>query len=516
MNQQWTDTFRAEIEGFKDTIGAFDQGELDRKSYKGISGGFGTYAQRDPSKHMLRLRMAGGRLTLDRLKFLAESVEREQVGRLKLTTCETIQLHDLSARQVPILMEKAIDAGIYCKGGGGDHPRNVMCSPLSGVQPGEAFDVIPWAEAAAEYLLSISRDIHMPRKLKIAFSNGVDDCVHSAFRDMGFQAKDDGTFSLRIAGGLGAARPSMGVLVDEAVKPVEVLYYVQAMIDTFCAHGNYQNRARARTRYMQDTLGPDGLKEVFLTNLAALKAKGGLDISHPSAPASLEKGGGVVDHPRAIPQKQDKLYAVKYHPIGGLIPTEKPRQLYELLKDMEGVELRVAPNETIYIINLSSGEAEQVLAATSDGAQTEFECSVACIGAAVCQQGVRDSQSALQAAVDAVREAGIPDGALPKLCISGCPSSCSAHQAGAIGFQGGIKPVNKVPMPAFRIFLGGSDAVGKARFGAPVATILERDLPALLVELGRAAAADGQNWQAWSDAHSQERDAIIQKYDSLS
>ena len=48
----------------------FDKGEIDRKAYKGISGGFGSHAQRDPSKHMLRLRMAGGNLTEKRLEFL--------------------------------------------------------------------------------------------------------------------------------------------------------------------------------------------------------------------------------------------------------------------------------------------------------------------------------------------------------------------------------------------------------------------------------------------------------------
>ena len=46
-------------------------------------------------------------------------------------------------------------------------------SPLSGVQPGEAFDVMPYAEAVTEYLLSICRDIKMPRKLKIAFCNSL-------------------------------------------------------------------------------------------------------------------------------------------------------------------------------------------------------------------------------------------------------------------------------------------------------------------------------------------------------
>lgn len=510
MDEQWIQTFREEIGTFTDTISAFQQGELDKKAYKGISGGMGSYAQKDATKHMLRLRMAGGRLTLERLKFLAEAVERYDIRKLKLTTCETVQLHDLSAEQVPSLMAEAICSDIFSKGGGGDNPRNVMCSPLSCVQPGEAFDVMPWAEAATKYLLSICRDIHMPRKLKIAFCNGVDDSVHSAFRDMGFQAQADGTFSLRIAGGLGNNH-RMGVLVDEAVPVGEVLYYIKAMIDTFCAHGNYENRAKARTRYMQETLGPDGLKEAFLTNVAAAKAAGGLDLQ--LTPAAIEKAGdGEIEDARVLPQKQTGLYAVQYHPIGGCLPAEKPAELYALLKDMPQVECRVAPNETLYIINLTASEARKVLDATSDGARTVFEYSVSCIGAAVCQQGVRDSQSLLRAAVAAVREAGIPDGALPKICISGCPSSCGAHQAGAIGFQGCVRPVDGKPQPAFKMFLGGSDALGAAHFGEPVAVILEKDIPALLVELGQAVAAAGQTWEPWAEAHRSELDAIIAKY----
>ena len=514
MNKQWTDTLRGEIEEFKETIRAFDQGEIDRKAYKGVSGGLGSYAQRDASRHMLRLRLPGGRLTMPRLKFLTEVVEREQVGRMKLTTCETIQLHDLTANQVPALMAEAVGCEIYTKGGGGDNPRNVMASPLSGVQPGEAFDVIPYAEAVTKYLLSICREIKMPRKLKIAFCNGGDDSVHSAFRDMGFLAQEDGTFALRIAGGLGAARPSMGVLVDEAVNPREVLYYVRAMVDTFCAHGNYENRAKARTRYMQDTLGPDGLKEAFLKNVAARKAEGGLDLTDLETPANWVclDGGEEASSPRAIPQKQPGMFAVKYHPIGGILPVEKPRQLYELLKDIPGAEIRIAPNETLYIINLDSDKAEQVVAATEDSASTEFEHSVACIGATTCQQGVRDSQGVLQTVVKAVRESGVPDGALPKIVISGCPSSCAAHQAGAMGFQGGVKLVDKKPEPAFKMFLNGTDQLGAARFGQEVGTVLEKDLPALLVELGQAAGAAGQRWEQWSADHAAERDAIIAKY----
>ena len=202
-----------------------------------------------------------------------------------------------------------------------------------------------------------------------------------------------------------------------------------------------------------------------------------------------------------------------YHPIGGRLTPEKLVQLDNLLSTIPGCECRVAPNETLYIINLTADEAAAVLDATADGAKTLFETSVACIGASICQQGVRDSQSVLQRAVQAVREANIPDGALPKVCISGCTSSCSGHQAAAIGFQGTVKAVpGGKPAPAFAIFLGGSDALGHAHFGDTIGTVYEEQLPALLVELGQAAAAAGQNWQTWSAADPDALNSIIAKY----
>lgn len=48
MNEKWEEQFREQIHGFVETIEKFDKGEIDRKAYKGISGGFGSYAQRDP------------------------------------------------------------------------------------------------------------------------------------------------------------------------------------------------------------------------------------------------------------------------------------------------------------------------------------------------------------------------------------------------------------------------------------------------------------------------------------
>lgn len=479
MNPQWLEKLTEEVAVFAAAANQFDRGELSRKDYKGISGGLGSYAQHDAKLHMLRLRMAGGNLTKERLTFIADAVRKYSISTMKMTTCETIQLHNLTVEALPELMLDAVKADIFTKGGGGDNPRNVMASPLSGVQAGEAMDVMPYADAVANYLLSICRDIKMPRKLKIAFCNGVDDRCHSAFRDMGFLAQGDGTFRLRIAGGLGASNPKMGVEVLEHLSACDVLYAVRAMVDTFCQHGCYDNRAKARTRFMQDTLGADGLKEAFLANFDARKAQGGLDLQ--ITPAAIAKqGAGELSGERVIAQKQKGLYTVSYHPVGGLLPPEKPAELLAVIGDMEAVTCRVAPDETLYILNLTAEEAKKVLAVTADGAVTDFENSVACIGSAICQQGIRDSQAVLKNCVEAARKAGV-SGNLPKIAICGCPSSCAAPQSARLGLMGAAKNGQS----GFRVFLGGADGLGKAAFGEVVAVVLESDLPAMFTELGR-------------------------------
>ena len=110
-----------------------------------------------------------------------------------------------------------------------------MCSPLSGVEVGEYFDVMPYAEAAGNYAMNFIKAEKMPRKLKICFSNSPANLPHATYRDLGFAARPDGKFDVYSAGGLGN-NPKFGVKVAEGVAPDKILYYVQAMWQTFRAH----------------------------------------------------------------------------------------------------------------------------------------------------------------------------------------------------------------------------------------------------------------------------------------
>lgn len=513
MNTINPESWKADLPAFREKTAAFYAGEIKLAEYKGFSGYYGSYAQKGGKASMLRLRMPAGRVTRDKLAFVAQMLRTHTVPRAHFTTCQTIQLHDLGQDTVCAIMEQALDAGIVTMGGGGDFPRNVMCSPLSGVQKDEYFDTLPWAEAASNYLLGFIKAEKMPRKLKVGFSNSPANLTHATYRDLGFVARPDGKFDVYSAGGLGN-NPRFGVKVGEAIEPSQILYYVKAMWLTFRAYGNYENRGKARTRYMVETLGgAENYIKAFHEKLDEVYASGE-DLTLSVAPQTIAKTGDgtTASSPRVLEQKQPGLYTVVWHPIGGQPAPETLCALSDLLQDMPDAELRLAPDEAAYIVNLTGAEAEKVIAATADSAQTLFETSVSCIGGATCQVGMRDSQGLLAACVAAVREANLPDGALPQMHVSGCASSCGTHQTGSIGFRGASKLVDGKPQSAFTLFVGGCGKQGKEAMGRELGAILESEIPAFLVELGKTVAASGMDFAAWREREPEGIDRIAAPY----
>lgn len=508
-------SWKQDLPAFAEKTRAFYAGEVDKMAYKGFSGLYGSYAQKGGAASMLRLRMTAGRVTREKLAFTVGAVRRWEVRRLHFTTCQTIQLHDLGPDAVIDIMERALDAGIVTMGGGGDFPRNVMCSPLSGLEEGEFFDVTPWAEAAADYLMHFVKAEKMPRKLKVGFSSSPKNLTHATYRDLGFAARADGLFDVYSAGGLGN-NPRMGVLVAEGAAPADILYYIKAMWLTFRAYGNYDNRAKARTRYMQEVCGgPEGYRAAFLEKLAEVRA-GGEDLTLPApaaGPVLQGDGSTPPDSRRVIAQKQPGLYAVAWHPLGGQPDIAVFCAAADALLETRCGEMRLAPDETAYFVNLTGAEAARLLALTDgDTAHSLFETSVSCIGASICQVGVRDSQALLRACAEAVRAADLPCGALPQIHISGCPSSCGTHQTGAIGFRGAAKVVDKKPLPAFTLYVNGCEEQGREAMGRELGVMLESRIPAFLVKLGRTVADAGQTYAQWAAADPAAIDAVAAEF----
>ncbi len=466
----------------------FYAGNMSVKEYKGISGGMGSYAQRGAEKGMVRLRLAGGRITKPKLDFICQCLGRYNPNMVHFTTCQSVQLHGLGADAVKEIVKAAPAVGIRTFGGGGDYPRNVTATPLAGLIPSSRIDVMPYAQAVEDYLMDMAAPGRLPRKLKVGFSCTAENIADATARDLGFVATKDGLFDVYSGGGLGKY-PRLGLLVDSDVDPGDVLAYVDAMFRMFSDLGNYEDRSRARVRYMRDTLTDEGYLREFRTRLQENLD----DPAFPKLSASLleyrkEGDGSVPSSDRAKPQSQEGLFYVAYHPVGGDPKGSKVVELRDCIADMEDVEVRISPNQTMYVVNLTGSEADRVCSVLSDGAATVFESSVSCVGANICQVGLRDSTGLLRELIEMERRNGFADKVLPMIRISGCTNSCAAHQLGTISLCG-TASIDKEA--AFKLFANGSHILGKEKIGLEVGDVKASDLPAFFEAVGKAVQASG-------------------------
>lgn len=128
------DFLRKQLPDFARQTADYHNEKIGKIAYKEFSGYFGSFAQRDGKSNMLRLRCSAGRITAEKLAFIAEMIRKYNISRIHFTTGQTIQLHDLSAEAASEILQQCLDADIIPFGCGGDYPGNVLCSPLSGVE----------------------------------------------------------------------------------------------------------------------------------------------------------------------------------------------------------------------------------------------------------------------------------------------------------------------------------------------------------------------------------------------
>lgn len=476
----------AEIENFKELGNKFLKEEISSADFKKVSGGMGVYSERSQKEFMIRLRTPSGITNIEQMNWLCDIADKYGLEKFHLTTREAVQYHNLSIDKVCNIMKEGIDNNIYSRGGGGNYPRNVALSPLSGVDKSEAFDVTSYALAVNNHFLSKITTYKLPRKLKVAFSSSNHDLAHATFADLGFLAvnKDEKKyFKVYIGGGLGR-NPKQAVEYDELIEPKDVLYHVEAITNLFVAEGDYENKNKARIRYIVERLGKDKFIQVYKEHLKAVKNLEKLDLEVVSKKCTKEGKEINIKHPRLYEQKQKGLYSVYFHPICGQVYVKELRNILNNIKGIKDLEIRLSMTEGFYFRNLNGDEAEKILDLTQDiGGETSIAQSVSCIGVPICQIGILESQKTVNNIIHYFNEKDYKKDILPKVHVSGCGNSCSVHEIVGIGLTGKRKRVNDNIEDVFELHINGSFEAGNSRLGKVYGDILASEVPELLYEL---------------------------------
>ncbi len=506
---------KEEAEEFRKTGKRFLDGELSKMEFKKMSGGMGCYAQRDGKHFMIRLRTPSGVISLPHFKLILGYAEKYGLDKIHITTRQAVQLHDLTIDQVCDIMSDAIDHDLFTRGGGGNFPRNVSLSPMAGADKGELFDVTPYALMVNDYFVRNATGYKLPRKMKVSFSSGSDDTAFATINDMGFMASENNgelCFQLWLAGGMGGG-PAVGLPFDEPVKPEEALYYVEAMVRLFMAEGDYEHRAKARIRFIPRRMGVEAFMDCYKGYVKQVKEECKLEEITPKPVEAEDWEPELAPSEVVIPQRQKGRYTVVLHPVCGQMTLSDAEELDRFLDTCDSPQLRLGMLEDLFVRNLTKEETEKLLTLMEGTMKrTKIDMSVSCVGTPTCQIGILESRRLCHAIIDKVEESGVERSFLPRVCISGCPNSCSRHQVAELGFAGKIKPVDGQKVDVFDCFTGGVVSRDKTAMGENLGTIPAVKIPEMIVELGTVLERADMDYRSYTAEHMDEVKELIGKY----
>lgn len=396
----------------------------------------GIYPQAQEGRFMQRVCIPGGRLEGRGWRALAQLARQYSPATpLHLTTRQDIELHDLSAADIPSVHQAFLAAGLTGLGACGDTPRNITVCPCSGLAPGSV-ELMPLARAIAGALAGIEGVYRLPRKFKVALSCSPG-CGQPFLNDLALTARQrDGRWGFRVVmgGSLGPA-PATGVVYRDWLEPSQAVALAVAAVKVFALEGDRTNRRKARLRHVRQRVGDETFRTLIDQSLSSVLANENpvspeIDPVPPSRPLAVSRrlffphGNLTGDHADALAQLSDR----------GDVVVRLANQHQVIL---------FAPSEDVLAAALRDHAILSAPAAAGDGPAV-----VACPGTRWCARAV----VATAAVADELRAAlggVLPAGAV--VCISGCPNGCAHTLVADVGLAGRVSEGREV----FDLYLGG-------------------------------------------------------------
>ncbi|GKY99923.1 hypothetical protein MPSEU_000945900 [Mayamaea pseudoterrestris] len=469
-------------------------------------------AKRTPGQFMMRLKVPNGICNADQFRFYADSIEKygPANGVLDITTRQNIQL-----RGVKIEDADAIIDGLHARNQTSfqsalDNVRNMVGSPLAGIDEFELVDTRPLCNAIND-LVSLDpvtgtrgnpKFANLPRKINFAISGSRDDYAHTHINDVGLvpvKHAETGEMGFNVMlGGFMSIKRVAEAIDGNMWIPADVqsvVAFCEAILSVFRDEGERKNRQAARIMYLVEKFGVDGFKKIISKEVESYKRGVIVQDAQPLPTDKFERRELLGVHK----QPQDGKVRVGIHvPVGRLSATEC-REIADIADKYSGGEIRITVEQNIILPNVDESQVDQLIAEpvlTSARLQVNAGMIegnvVSCTGAEFCGLGLIETKSNAESYSKKLEKLVKVDRPI-RIHWTGCPNSCGQVQVGDIGIMGAParKEINgkSVAVPGCKIFVGGRIgedahlAMEPVRTGIPLD---EEDLLPVLVEILKA------------------------------
>ncbi|HEV8387559.1 MAG TPA: nitrite/sulfite reductase [Nitrososphaera sp.] len=532
-----------ETEIFAKRVKLFRQGKISEDDFRRFRLQHGAYGSRLHMDYsMVRIKFPAGEISADQLDKIASLSESFSIGSAHVSTRQNIQLHWVQLEDVSEVMRGLVEVGLTSRESCGNSIRNVMCSHFSGVCPNEAFDATPYSKAIARFFLRNPMCQNLPRKFKINFS-----CCdqHGLVRvaDIGLvpAVRTDGDgqavrgFKVYLGGGLGAAS-FIGHLLEDFTPEGRMLATCMATVRLFDRHGNRENMARNRMRYLVHEMGWDKFQKMVLKERSIVEMTTSYSTARmfdvkaeedtrqlpkatriaklPMLNESVTKDSPAFErwlHTNVVAQRQEG-YLTLFITLGaGDITASQLRILASAIRDYsaEGVA-RNTPQQNFavrYVRGTELRDFYEKLASAglaNPGALT-IASAVGCSGTTSCNLAITNSHRLAKEVQRRFLELGLDtDDTLrdSTIKISGCPNSCGQHEIATVGFFGGATRLNNSMTPTYTMLFAGNAGeqgqLGKVIMRVPAKRVIDTLLK--IIELYRLHKSGNETMHQWITA----------------
>jgi len=374
----------------------------------------GIYAQKQPGRFMLRVKVPAGVISAEQAQKVADIVEQFAGGGIHLTSRASIEFHGLREEYLVEVGRMLAAVGLTSRGACGGAVRGVVCST-------------PFA-ASFPALQVLARRLHchftgnphfegLPKKFKIGVDDGYGEARH-LIQDVGLvrvgSSAGEDCYDVWVAGGLGR-EPVPAFLLEQASAEGQLIPLIEAVIRVYREH----TPAGKRLKHLVRDIGRDR----FLKLLGASREKespgtlpDGFDKSLTATPAALSAA---------------RLEAGVF---AGELPAASLRRLAEIAAGHAGGFLVLTCDQNV-VFHLTEPAATAPVAAALAAAGFGGESTEERVRFRICP-GAHECRLGLAPTRDVAREVIATMGQQKEglsWAIAGCPNSCSQPQLAAVG-----------------------------------------------------------------------------------
>ncbi|RAP30227.1 hypothetical protein DID76_03525 [Candidatus Marinamargulisbacteria bacterium SCGC AG-414-C22] len=523
-------TLIAEQDQFDQDLKDFSHGKIHPVKFKGIRVAHGVYEQRQEHTYMIRIRCAAGGITPTQLRKVAELGDLYGSSEVHFTTRQEVQVHDVLIQNVMKVIRGLNEVDLSSRGGGGNTIRNILTSPMSGVEKGETFDVDPYAIALTTRMIQEEDSWNLPRKFKIAFSNSNQDTAFTQATCLGFVATiKDGQKGFRVftAGGMGA-KPMVGHELLSFIPEDQVYHVTRAIKTMFDKHGNRRSKYSNRIKFLWKKLDREEFLNLFYEEYNHIKDDASLALELPVMNNRCEDPNIAVEEVTsdefktwvkryATEQKQEGLYSVKLSLCLGDLLSKDAYKLCDFLEQFGDNCIRCDRNQNMRVRNVPEKYLGNLFNIVKTLEHTLIEHPafignmINCTGAQTCKLGICLPRGLSTELRDRLKASDLNLDAIPdfRLNMSGCPNTCGMHHIAHLGFFGKIGRKDGVIYPAYNVLAGARVESGETKYAEKVGDIPAHAVPEFVYLFLKDYIEEKEEYESYYDYLEKEGKDLI-------